>query len=74
MFLIPFRTKPFYHNYKNIGFKETIIIEYELLNSDKNMVKYWLMLINTSNIKEELEKLMEYLSASLNLKFTYIYF
>ncbi|WCR56145.1 MAG: hypothetical protein PG979_000202 [Rickettsia asembonensis] len=38
------------------------------------MVKYWLMLINTSNIKEELEKLMEYLSASLNLKFTYIYF
>ena len=31
--------RDFYHNYKNIGFKETIIIEYELLNNDKNMVK-----------------------------------
>lgn len=66
--------RDFYHNYKNIGFKETIIIEYELLNSDKNMVKCGLMLINPPNIKEELEKLTEYLSASLNLKFTYIYF
>ena len=32
------------------------------------------MLINPPNIKEELEKLTKYLSASLNLKFTYIYF
>ncbi|GAA5252168.1 23S rRNA (adenine(2030)-N(6))-methyltransferase RlmJ [Candidatus Rickettsia kedanie] len=31
--------RDFYHNYKNIGFNEAIIIEYELLNSDKNMVK-----------------------------------
>ena len=66
--------RDFYHNYKNIGFKETIIIEYELLNNDKNMVKCGLMLINPPNIKEELEKLTKYLSASLNLKFTYIYF
>ena len=63
----------FYHNYKNIGFKETMIIEYELLNSDKNMVKCGLMLINPPNIRGELEKLTEYLSGTLNLKFTYIY-
>ncbi|WP_196792440.1 23S rRNA (adenine(2030)-N(6))-methyltransferase RlmJ [Rickettsia canadensis] len=30
----------FYHNYKNIVFKENIIIEYDLLYSDKNMVKF----------------------------------
>ncbi len=58
-------------NYKNIGFKETIIIEYELLYSDKNMVKCGLMLINPLNIREELEKLTGYLSNILNLKFTY---
>jgi len=61
--------RDFYHNYKNIGFKETMIIEYELLYSDKNMV----MLINPPNIKEELERLTDYLSGTLNLKFTYIY-
>lgn len=66
--------RDFYHNYKNIGFKETIIIEYELLNSDKNMVKCGLMLINPPNIKGGMEKLTEYLSDILNLKFTYIYF
>ena len=31
--------RDFYHNYKNIVFKETIIIEYDLLYSNKNMVK-----------------------------------
>ncbi|MFV9930305.1 MAG: 23S rRNA (adenine(2030)-N(6))-methyltransferase RlmJ [Rickettsia endosymbiont of Haemaphysalis japonica] len=63
----------FYYNYKNIGFKETMIIEYELLNSDKNMVKCGLILINPPNIRGELEKLTEYLSGTLNLKFIYIY-
>ncbi|MGX6960185.1 MAG: 23S rRNA (adenine(2030)-N(6))-methyltransferase RlmJ [Rickettsia endosymbiont of Pentastiridius leporinus] len=64
--------RDFYHNYKNIGFKETFIIEYELLYSDKNMIKCGLMLINPPNIKKELEELIEYLSNTLNLKFTYI--
>lgn len=62
----------FYHNYKTIGFKETLIIEYELLYSDKNMVKCGLMLINPPNIKKNLQELTEYLSSTLNLKFTYI--
>ncbi|HJD55408.1 MAG TPA: 23S rRNA (adenine(2030)-N(6))-methyltransferase RlmJ [Rickettsia endosymbiont of Pyrocoelia pectoralis] len=62
--------RDFYHNYKNIGFKETFIIEYELLYSDKNMVKCGLMLINPPNIRKELIELAEYLSNSLNLKFT----
>lgn len=64
----------FYHNYKTIGFKETLIIEYELLSSDKNMVKCGLMLINPPNIRQELEELTKYLSYALNLKFTYIDF
>lgn len=64
--------RDFYHNYKNIGFKETFIIEYELLYSDKNMIKCGLMLINPPNIRKELEELTEYLSHTLNLKFTYI--
>jgi len=67
-----FLVSDFYHNYKNIGFKETLIIEYELLYSDKNMVKCGLMLINPPNIKKELEELTAYLSNALNLKFTYI--
>ena len=53
--------------------KETLIIEYKLLYSDQNMVKCGLMLINSSNIEKELERLTEYLNGSLNLKFTYIY-
>ncbi len=48
-----------------------MIIEYELLYSDKNMVKCRLMLINPSNIRGELEKLTDYLSNILNLKFMY---
>ncbi len=50
-----------------------MIIEYELLNSDKNMVKCGLMLINPLRYRGELEKLTEYFSGTLNLKFTYIY-
>nr|WP_253308072.1 23S rRNA (adenine(2030)-N(6))-methyltransferase RlmJ [Rickettsia endosymbiont of Ceutorhynchus assimilis] len=65
--------RDFYHNYKDMGFKETLIIEYELLHSDKNMVKCGLMIINPPNIKDDLAQLTEYLTAALNLKFTYNY-
>lgn len=60
----------FYHNYENIGFKETFILEYELLYSDKNMVKSGLMIINPPNIQNEIMELNNYLEKALNLKFT----
>lgn len=65
--------RDFYHNHKDIGFKETLIIEYELLYSDKNMVKCGLMIINPPNIKGDIMQLSDYLTNALNLKFTYNY-
>ncbi|MFY9589312.1 23S rRNA (adenine(2030)-N(6))-methyltransferase RlmJ [Rickettsia endosymbiont of Halotydeus destructor] len=62
--------RDFYHKYKNIGFKETLIIEYELLHSDKNMIKCGLMIINPPNIKDDIMQISGYLTMALNLKVT----
>jgi len=63
--------KNFYHNYQIIGFKESLIIEYELLApSLKNgLKKCALLVINPPNIKNEITKFTNYLARALGLRF-----
>jgi 23S rRNA (adenine2030-N6)-methyltransferase len=45
-----------------MGYKETLKIEFELLNYYKNMNKCGLLVINPPNIKDEIIETMDYIT------------
>lgn len=53
--------RAFYQDYQDIGFRETLKIEFELLGSLKNMNKCGLLITNPPYVKEELEQNLIYL-------------
>ncbi|WPY00889.1 Ribosomal RNA large subunit methyltransferase J [Candidatus Trichorickettsia mobilis] len=59
--------KKFYQDYKIIGFKEALTIDFMLLDSPNNMHQCGLLVINPPNIKNEISALMKYLTDNIFL-------
>lgn len=69
----PREVKGFYHACQDIGFKESLIIEYELRSPSlkDGMKKCGLLIINPPNIKNEITKATNYLARALALRCTF---